>query len=93
MPLAAAADTNRIEAPVTFKAYLMCAFASFVRQPPLPALISSLQLQLTSQLLCAGRNLLWGRHWLDLWHHGHALLHPSLRKFALPSSRRHCYSR
>ncbi|KAF2430690.1 sugar transporter family protein [Tothia fuscella] len=27
--LAATADVNRIEAPVTFKAYLMCAFASF----------------------------------------------------------------
>lgn len=27
--LAATADLSRIEAPVTFKAYLMCAFASF----------------------------------------------------------------
>lgn len=27
--LSATADTNRIEAPVTTKAYLMCAFASF----------------------------------------------------------------
>jgi hypothetical protein len=29
MPLAATADVNRIEAPVTFKAYLICAFAAF----------------------------------------------------------------
>ncbi|KPV74696.1 uncharacterized protein RHOBADRAFT_53652 [Rhodotorula graminis WP1] len=29
MPLAATDDVNAIEAPVTFKAYLMCAFASF----------------------------------------------------------------
>ncbi|GAA5897306.1 hypothetical protein JCM8208_003783 [Rhodotorula glutinis] len=29
MPLAATHDVNAIEAPVTFKAYLMCAFASF----------------------------------------------------------------
>lgn len=28
-PLIATADVNRIEAPVTLKAYLMCAFASF----------------------------------------------------------------
>lgn len=27
--LAATADVNRIEAPVTWKAYLICAFASF----------------------------------------------------------------
>lgn len=27
--LAATADVARVEAPVTFKAYLMCAFASF----------------------------------------------------------------
>ncbi|OWP02715.1 hypothetical protein B2J93_132 [Marssonina coronariae] len=27
--LLATADVNRIEAPVTFKAYLMCTFASF----------------------------------------------------------------
>jgi hypothetical protein len=27
--LAATSDPNRIEAPVTFKAYLMCAFAAF----------------------------------------------------------------
>lgn len=27
--LAATTDLGRIEAPVTFKAYLMCAFASF----------------------------------------------------------------
>lgn len=27
--LAATSDVNRIEAPVTFKAYLICAFASF----------------------------------------------------------------
>jgi hypothetical protein len=27
--LSATADVNRIEAPVTLKAYLMCAFASF----------------------------------------------------------------
>lgn len=29
MPLAATSDVNRIEAPVTVKAYLMCAFAAF----------------------------------------------------------------
>ncbi|BGP40097.1 hypothetical protein JCM10449v2_004055 [Rhodotorula kratochvilovae] len=29
MPLAATSDVNAIEAPVTWKAYLMCAFASF----------------------------------------------------------------
>lgn len=29
MPLSATADVNRVEAPVTWKAYLMCAFASF----------------------------------------------------------------
>lgn len=29
VPLAATTDVNRIEAPVTWKAYLMCAFASF----------------------------------------------------------------
>jgi SP family sugar:H+ symporter-like MFS transporter len=29
MPLAATADVNRIEAPVTTKAYFMCAFAAF----------------------------------------------------------------
>jgi len=28
-PLQATTDVNRIEAPVTMKAYLMCAFASF----------------------------------------------------------------
>ena len=27
--ISAAADTSRVEAPVTFKAYLMCAFAAF----------------------------------------------------------------
>lgn len=27
--LKASTDVNRVEAPVTFKAYLMCAFASF----------------------------------------------------------------
>lgn len=27
--LAATADTARVEAPVTFKAYMMCAFAAF----------------------------------------------------------------
>jgi hypothetical protein len=27
--LSATADVNRVEAPVTLKAYLMCAFASF----------------------------------------------------------------
>lgn len=27
--LAATADVSRVESPVTFKAYLMCAFASF----------------------------------------------------------------
>ena len=29
MPLSATADVNRVEAPVTWTAYLMCAFASF----------------------------------------------------------------
>jgi hypothetical protein len=29
IPLAATADTSKIEAPVTWKTYLMCAFAAF----------------------------------------------------------------
>ncbi len=29
MPNAGTADLNRVEAPVTMKAYLMCVFASF----------------------------------------------------------------
>jgi hypothetical protein len=43
VPIQGTADLSRIEAPVTFKAYLLCAFAAFggvcklPRRPPLQA--------------------------------------------------------